>query len=342
MPKRRQRLQKSWKRYPKASYPIDVVVLFVENDSFHRKFRKIAEGRQRSSGFDNHVTRFRSNNEIVYCMRSIYWCLPWVRTIHLVVADYQFPYRCVDKNLSKKTPSGPQVRIVKHSSFMNSVNLPTFNSQALEANLHKIPNLAEHFIYFNDDFFVGRPLPACYFFSTEKGLPRYNLDSSYVPHRAKTRNMSQHANAWCNNSRLLDLTFGKSRRPRKYPSHNAVPMLKSTWKRVLQYSRICKKSMDRTSSSRFRTHKNLYFIGLAVYWNMCTKRGQARRTNKTLFHDLEPGDDVSSLFSHISRHQPPLYCINDCGYGGRERNVFCKTQEKMFPLKCPWESKVNS
>jgi hypothetical protein len=34
--------------------------------------------------------------------------------------------------------------------------LPTFSSPAIEANLHRIAGLSEHFLYFNDDVFLGK------------------------------------------------------------------------------------------------------------------------------------------------------------------------------------------
>ena len=35
--------------------------------------------------------------------------------------------------------------------------LPTFNSTTIETMPHYIPNLSEHFIYFNDDMFLIKP-----------------------------------------------------------------------------------------------------------------------------------------------------------------------------------------
>ena len=43
-----------------------------------------------------------------------------------------------------------------HREIIEQEYLPTFNSHVIEANLHKIPNLSEHFIYFNDDVFVAK------------------------------------------------------------------------------------------------------------------------------------------------------------------------------------------
>jgi len=41
--------------------------------------------------------------------------------------------------------------------------------------LCKIPDLAEHFIYFNDDMFAMKPLDISHFFDLETGYPIYQL-----------------------------------------------------------------------------------------------------------------------------------------------------------------------
>ena len=55
--------------------------------------------------------------------------------------------------------------------------LPTFNSLSIETLLHRIPGLAEHYIYFNDDFFLLRRCHASDFFSGS--IP---LSSGYITH----------------------------------------------------------------------------------------------------------------------------------------------------------------
>ena len=57
-----------------------------------------------------------------------------------------------------------KVQHIDHSEIISSKYLPTFNSHVIEAHLHNIPNLAENFIYFNDDVFVARELPPGHFF----------------------------------------------------------------------------------------------------------------------------------------------------------------------------------
>lgn len=42
--------------------------------------------------------------------------------------------------------------------FENPNDLPTFNSQAIELNINRIPGLSDKFIFMNDDFFFGEPV----------------------------------------------------------------------------------------------------------------------------------------------------------------------------------------
>jgi len=64
----------------------------------------------------------------------------------------------------------PKLNIVKHEDFLNKDYLPVFNSRAIEINLHRIPGLAEQFIYFNDDMFITKPVKKSDFFNN--GLPK--------------------------------------------------------------------------------------------------------------------------------------------------------------------------
>ena len=50
----------------------------------------------------------------------------------------------------------PRISVVTHAEiFPNKSHLPVFSSPAIETHLHRIPGLSRHFIYFNDDVFLG-------------------------------------------------------------------------------------------------------------------------------------------------------------------------------------------
>ncbi len=107
--------------------------------------------------------RYADHEELRYSLRSVERFLPWARKI-FIVTDRQKP-KWLDAN-------HPKIRIVDHREiFLNAEDLPTFNSVAIEANLHRIPGISERFIYFNDDMMLGRPFEPEDFFAPD-GRPR--------------------------------------------------------------------------------------------------------------------------------------------------------------------------
>lgn len=59
--------------------------------------------------------------------------------------------------------------------FDDPSHLPTFSSPAIEAHLHKIPNLSRYFLYFNDDVFLGAPVHVEDFLLPSSGAQRIYL-----------------------------------------------------------------------------------------------------------------------------------------------------------------------
>ena len=50
----------------------------------------------------------------------------------------------------------PKLKLVTHKEFMPNEYLPTYNSAAIELNLHRIEGLSENYLYFNDDMYLIR------------------------------------------------------------------------------------------------------------------------------------------------------------------------------------------
>ncbi|RHY27682.1 hypothetical protein DYB32_006616 [Aphanomyces invadans] len=148
--------------------PIDVVYTWVngsdprwkrEKDHWHRRWKAQIQGEIFDETDDSVVfdasaaateNRFRDNEELRYSLRSIEMYAPWVRHVYLVT-DGQIPnWLNVDS---------PRLTIVPHRSiFLNQSHLPVFSSPAIEANLDNVPGLSSHFLYFNDDVFLGAPV----------------------------------------------------------------------------------------------------------------------------------------------------------------------------------------
>jgi hypothetical protein len=124
--------------------------------------------------------RYRDWDNLQYWFRAVEKYAPWVRKIHFLTWGH-IP--------SWLDTTNPKLHIVKHSDYIPSKYLPTFNSHTIELNMHRIPDLAEHFVYFNDDMFLTSPVTKEDFF--KNGLPcdTFALDAIYfAPTSAGTYN----------------------------------------------------------------------------------------------------------------------------------------------------------
>ncbi len=138
---------------------VDFVVLWVDGADQKWQAEK-AKYQGKILDDSNSSNRYRDWGLLPYWFRAVEKFAPWVRTIHFVTCGH------VPKFLDLNAPKLPHVR---HEDFIPADNLPTFSSHAIEMNIHRIPGLAEHFVYFNDDTFLLRPMTEKSFF--QNGLP---------------------------------------------------------------------------------------------------------------------------------------------------------------------------
>ena len=109
-----------------------------------------------------HTARFRDWGELRYSMRSAFSRAGHlIRNYVLVVADDDHVPAWLICNSTTSNQSVDDlgfVHIVRHRDiFLDAAAaLPTFNSHAIEANLHRIPGLSRFFIYFNNDMLLGK------------------------------------------------------------------------------------------------------------------------------------------------------------------------------------------
>lgn len=138
---------------------IDIVVLWVDGSDPAWQAEK-AKYQGRTLDDSNAPNRFRDWGLMPYWFRGIEQFAPWARMVHFVTCGHVPAFL----NLAH-----PRLHHVRHTDFLPPEVLPTFSSHAIEMNLHRIPGLAEHFIYCNDDMFLLRPMPETAFF--RDGLP---------------------------------------------------------------------------------------------------------------------------------------------------------------------------
>lgn len=152
---------------------IDAVITWVDGKDPVLAAKKAAYGSPVSFKEDDVAgdTRFASVGEIYWCVASIRKYAPFIRRI-FIVTDGQDPH----------IPEGSiPVEVVDHRQIFRGYedHLPVFNSLSIETMTWRIPGLSEHYIEFNDDFLLCRPLREIDLYTSE-GFPVCYTSRSYI------------------------------------------------------------------------------------------------------------------------------------------------------------------
>jgi len=138
---------------------IDFVIPWVDSadSEWQVAFHQYAE----TKDGDKRTSRYRDWGNLRYIFRGFETFTPWVRMVHFVTWGHLPAWLNINH---------PKLKIVNHSDFLDENDLPVFNCNPIEVNLHRIKGLSDRFVYFNDDTFLLKPVSQQYFF--KKGLPR--------------------------------------------------------------------------------------------------------------------------------------------------------------------------
>ena len=158
--------------------PVDFVIAWVDGSDPAWRARMAEWKRKAMSELDaeagaldggaNGDCRYRDFGILRHWFRAVEECAPWVNRVFLVT-DGQKPDWLDETN--------PKLRLVDHRDYIPGKWLPTFNAMPIELNLHRIPDLSERFVFFNDDIFLLRPVRPDFWF--RRGLPRLPANLGY-------------------------------------------------------------------------------------------------------------------------------------------------------------------
>lgn len=133
---------------------IDFVVPWVDGNDPEWKAEKALYQAEKNND-SNSVNRFRDWGLLPYWFRAVEKYTPWVNKIYFITWGH------IPQFLNT---ANPKLRIINHRDFIPEEYLPTFSSHTIEVNIHRIEELGEYFVYFNDDMFILRPMPELSFF----------------------------------------------------------------------------------------------------------------------------------------------------------------------------------
>ena len=328
-------------------YPIDIVVPWVDgNDPAWRaeraKFRP-------ETGSDNSEARYREWGLFQYWFRSIELYAPWVRKVHLITWGHLPDWLNTDH---------PKLNIVNHKDYIPQEYLPTFNAIPIENNVHRIPDLAEHFILFNDDVYLSRPTKAEDFFVNGLPVDTAVLNNvtisdtfSFMPYLAlnclgiinenynKRTTLKRDRKKWFTPKygklALYNLYYWPGKNFPGFRSfHTCVPYQKSTLEEVWsKYPEM----LDRSCRNKFRSREDINHY-VFRYWHLAKGAFAPAKPNCAYLTIGE--DDAQAVANALVSKKYKVVCVNDDPSGlnfAEEQKRFKEIFEQRFPTPSAYE-----
>jgi hypothetical protein len=310
-------------------FPIHAVYTWVDGDDptwRRRRDRHLDEQTARNEEAVNR-SRYENRDELRYSLRSLWANAGWIEHVWLVT-DGQVPDWLAEDH--------PRLTVVDHRDvFGDPEALPTFNSHAIEAQLHHIDGLSEQFLYLNDDVFFGRWVPPELFFLAN-GLPRFFPSRHQLDLGPATASDPPVMSAGKNGRDLLAERFGVVVTHKL--KHTPHALLRSTQRELEEEFA---EAYRRTTRSRFRHHSDVSFASsLSHHYGFLTGRAVPADLE---YHylDLPAPSLVDGLRELERRRHLQTFCINDTfgepGLLERRGPTIQRFLERFFPTPSEFE-----
>lgn len=140
------------------TFDIDFVIPWVDGSdpAWIKEFNKYCP--EDKQIIDASEKRFRDYGLLKCWFRGVEKFAPWVRKVHFITCGQKPEWLNLD---------APKLHWVQHKDYIPQEYLPVFSSHPIELMMHKIPGLAEQFVYFNDDLFLTAPVRRHHFFRND-------------------------------------------------------------------------------------------------------------------------------------------------------------------------------
>ncbi|RMB85180.1 stealth family protein [Streptomyces shenzhenensis] len=312
-----------------VTFPVDVVYTWVDGEEpgmRAKRARYQERGTAEILDKETNASRYTSHDELKYSLRSLAMYADFVRHIYLVT-DGQKPHWLDDR--------APGITVVDHRDIFPQDVLPVFNSHAIETRLHHIPGLSEHYLYFNDDVFVGRRVTAEHFFHGS-GLMKIPVSPLKIgvgkPHAEETATNSASKNV----RRLLLDKFG--RMTTNNFMHTPLPQQRGALRALEE---LFPQDVRRTTASRFRSPQDIAMTAPLLYqYALMTGLGVPGRFSFRYVNINRP--DAEARLADLRRNRRfDFFCLNDVDVLPEEREQvgirMGEFLENYFPFPSPFE-----
>lgn len=311
---------------------IDFVIMWVDGNDL--KWQKEKNKYLPEDNAVNNEVRFRDWELLKYWFRGIEKYASWVNKIYFVTWGH-IPNWLNTQN--------DKLVIVKHKDFIPNQYLPTFNSHTIELNLHRIKDLSEHFVLFNDDTFITNYMTEEDFF--KQGLP---CESAIVNPIISIGN-DHFSNVSTNNLQIINNHFNKKETIKKaffkwytlkygkemirtvalapwdkfpgfYNSHLPNSFLKNTFNEVWKEEF---ETLDSTCKCKLRDNYTNVNQWVIKYWQLAKNQFMPRSPKVGKYYEIS--DNNEEIKKIILNKKYKMICLND---SVKIKN-FCKTKKEL-------------
>jgi hypothetical protein len=313
---------------------ISIVYSWVNGSEANYQKQRIAAGGKTGGSRD------RDSGELRYSLRSLEQHLPWwCGKLYLVSPGAQFPHWL--------NVNHPRFELVDQNSLLPDPQQWTFNTNAIEPWLYKIPGLSDMFIYMNDDYFFGRSVDPAHLFSEEGGA-RFFFEANIIKPNFEVDEPQK--KIWLasvyNTDHALDSVYGQYRvGPRHFLKHAPFIFYQYAYEEI---HRDFKEEIDQTMQHPFRHQEDVTFPLLHHYYVMqkgykCCDLPFELASVEEMEHDavlFVLDDDLVKTKNHLqtlTKNKPRFFTLNDkfssAAIGTEIRNFL----EKTFPQPSSFE-----
>lgn len=273
----------------------------------------------------NGICRYRGSDELLrFWFRCVERNASWVHKVFFISCG-QIP--------AWLNTEHPRLRIVDHKDFIPEEFLPTFNCRPIHFNLHRIKDLSEHFVLFDDDTFLLNTVDPAFFF--RDGDPVLNTYLGYLnkgndnwsrvlwndygvvnKYFNITKSIWDNRQKWFNIKELglsyavynfLCYRVNKTLPVHSY-GHLAHPHLKST---IDDIWAVLPNEARRTCENRFRSNDQLNQY-LFSAWNQAQGRFYPNCIDNPngKYYSVTP-ESIERICMTIESRVPSIVCLND-------------------------------
>lgn len=306
---------------------LDFVITWVNgNDPAWLKEReKILQPFGQTKQMDDRKERYRDWDNLQYWFRGVEQFAPWVRRVHFITWGH------IPEWLNT---AHPKLHIVRHDEFIPKEFLPTFNSHTIEWNFHRIKDLSENFVYFNDDMLLLNKVKKTDFFQNGKPVDMLalqpdvaNIDNEIMPY------------IYLNNTMLLAKYFNKRMNIKKQPGayfhigyppmyffynmlelafprftgfytvHGPSPLKKHTYETLWQLE---PELLETVCRHTFRHKDDISQYALREYQKLQGEFVPRNVRRLCSYYDIE--NENKKLIHAITEGKCPIICINDSNH----------------------------